>query len=118
MREIKYRQITKKGIHYWGYIDGFFVSPLTNADNSNIPSDQYTGLKDRNDKEIYERDIVNYGDNYPSVVKFGFNNGENQGFYLEELDKFEDIKKEHTLFCQTNPIEIIGNIYKNPELLK
>lgn len=72
---------------------------------------QYTGLLDKNGKEIYDGDIVNYDSN-------NFVNGLNgliewvgSGFYLaKHIPIFEIIKK-------FNDVEIIGNIYENPNLL-
>ncbi len=77
---------------------------------------QSTGLSDKNGKLIYEGDIVktNYipgeGDdvvNFP--VTWGINSGQwlagehYLGYYLRKNDVFE--------------VEVIGNIYENPELL-
>ena len=77
---------------------------------------QYTGLKDKNEKEIYEGDLVNV--NFRRCGKFNCKivyEGPSFEFYVipeEELSfpmSIRDIPIE---------IEIIGNIFENPELLK
>lgn len=73
---------------------------------------QYTGLKDKNGKEIYEGDVLNFGNKME--VCFGFNNGEHEGWYLKRItDGYE-----YTMHAFTTQFEVIGNIYENPELLK
>lgn len=71
---------------------------------------QFTGLKDKNGKEIYEGDIVVYGNDEPQEVVF-----KNQQFCIS----FEDYG-EVTLrvFDDQNKWRVIGNIYENPERYK
>ena len=71
---------------------------------------QFTGLKDKNDKEIYEGDIVQH------IEK-------DKGWYTTQKHKEIDIiKMEHynkyTQLWSMYEYEVIGNIYENPELLK
>lgn len=72
---------------------------------------QYTGLTDKNGKKIFEGDIlcnekgICYGDCYAAVVKY--NCGE---FRAEGFVNFYAVD-----FCV---LEVIGNIYDNPELME
>lgn len=76
---------------------------------------QYTGLKDKNGKEIYEGDIAVYRED-GSIGKITWNK-EEAGFYFSML--LEDGGYEEEMICDyINNIEVIGNIYDNSELLK
>lgn len=92
---------------------------------------QYTGLKDRNDKEIYEGDIVKFREfNYEdrkdrgnAVVMFGNtvdDFGYTVGYHLYLSDCIQKSPKPGGFHRgMTNHIlEIIGNIFSTPELLK
>ena len=70
---------------------------------------QFTGLKDKNGKEIYEGDIVKqYKDEGLGIIKW-INSGLFCEYQSEEGGYSElDIKE-----CK-----VIGNIYENPEIIK
>ena len=72
---------------------------------------QYTGLKDKDNKEIYEGDILfeSFGEKYYKVI---FENG---GFRAEFNGDFEDHSFD-LIDVVAQSCEVIGNIYENPEL--
>lgn len=76
---------------------------------------QYTGLKDKNDKKIYEGDIVCFLFEKAlrkEIVRFGdgsFVLGNCISLRQSQLDQYNESRKS---------MEVIGNIYDNPELLK
>jgi uncharacterized phage protein (TIGR01671 family) len=114
MREIKFRawdKETKKiyivnsltlDFHYCDLWDGNLNSEGIARNWDEVELMQYTGLKDKNGKEIYEGDIVKYKDKLTldeHIIEF-----ENGRFGYPMADyKF---------------YEVIGNIYESPELLK
>ena len=71
---------------------------------------QYTGLKDRDEVEIYEGDIVRVNRNFTGVCEFDPNPFCGFGYWRQ------DGKRERWYACYEDH-EVIGNIYENPELL-
>ena len=116
-REIKFRawdsDLKKMFIHFSvRSTDGLIITPngAVFYDGSIILM-QYTGLKDKNGKEIYENDIVTF-----AGIKEKFQIVWDEGGFILRLLWFnlffEGIKG------MSYYGEVIGNIYENPELLK
>lgn len=116
MREIKFRALDKinKGIFNVKFIDfqegRVYKDDVSYCTFNNIELMEYTGLKDKNNKEIYEGNIVIH---HSKMCKIIFN-VEEARFVLRD-DEFE----LEIPFTNNNNkrMEIVGNIYENPELL-
>jgi len=79
---------------------------------------QYTGLKDKNDKEIYEGDIIEaygYVQKPKMVVKFDEKMAGFIPFIWKQAYEYVDYIG---YFSYEDWCIIVGNIYENPELLK
>jgi len=83
---------------------------------SNVELMQYTGLKDKSGKEIYEGDVVTtiHTDHAPHIGEVYF-----QPTRLNWSVKHGSLTNQD-MFVYSRPdcsIEVIGNIYETPELL-
>lgn len=79
---------------------------------------QSTGLKDKNDKEIFEGDILACEtDN--EVINLNVFWDEEHALFMFESKKYNEQEPLAELVeNNTYPFEIIGNIYENPDLLE
>ena len=122
-REIKFRgkRIDNKKWVYGFLADEDYINDIDSIDLSSIEVDidtvcEFTGLLDKNGKEIYEGDIlhtITFGfepEEYTAIIlydncRFQLSNGRNL-FYFGQSDL---TKMDDTI--------VIGNIYDNPELI-
>ncbi|PEW66983.1 hypothetical protein CN448_18815 [Bacillus cereus] len=120
MNEIKFRAWDgdrMQNVLTLGLFEGFVSTNKLHSDIEDFKLMQYTGLKDKNGKEIYEGDIVSRHDGgihfqeealAEHVVKWG-----NFGWLPFEIG--EGYQK--CVYGEIYEFIVIGNIYENPELL-
>ena len=105
-REIKFRQFHLGRFHIWGYLEDGFISPLIANAGEKLENQQYTGLKDKNGKEIYEGDIV-------ETIS-----GERKWKGTIHWDRFAWFVDKDFIDATGQVYEVIGNIYEHRHLLK
>ena len=120
MREIKFRQfLGKNNWHFFEFKNGI-CEGVAEAALERYPISQYTGLKDKHGKEIYEGDIlIDTLTKMKYVVKFGYcKKFAYNGWYVQNdgVDYTTSLNGDYST-NQNSQIEIIGNVYENENLL-
>ena len=134
MKELKFRVYDKKKKQMFDvmclysdrqleYRDGFAVVKLNKNDSNDFVVMQYTGFKDKNNKEVYEGDIVliDVGDSFleikqQCVVRYD-NMNASYCFETNSGNKKYLTRFGNPDFFFKNKVEVIGNVYENPELI-
>ena len=79
---------------------------------------QYIGLKDKNGREIYEGDIVQKTSAYKNRYGRGVVAYEGHSFVVNGEYDFTHYDEPWDFFSEEiERVEVIGNIYENPDLL-
>ena len=114
MGEIKFRAWDKKNKVMMDWEDIKYID-LDTLQRSNILL-QYVGLKDKNNKEIYEKDIIKDKNGGKWILQW---NDVEFCYDVLLIGKIECWKHLSELLEEHyRDIRVIGNIYENPELLR
>ena len=79
---------------------------------------QYTGLTDKNGRKIFEGDIVVFADFFNDEIHRGVVYWCDLAFWFDCTETEGDEGIYSLAYISANILEVIGNIYDNPELLK
>ena len=122
MRKLKFDiifwdSINPKTIEHISIEEAYSENYIEFKNNTIIPTDectivrQFTGLKDKNGKEIYEGDVMESEINGIGVVQW---DNDNSTFHVFVKDNADDDQ----FFFVKEYGGVIGNVHENPELIK
>ena len=118
MRELKFRAWDKVNkIYIYVTLGDLICGACTETGDKKLSGneqiwEQYTGIKDKNGKEIYEGDIVSkHNSDLKGVVK-QVKDGQWAIYWDNTPDGY------YVLFKYSNLCEVVGNIHENNELLE
>lgn len=131
MREAKYRgRHVETGEWVYGYLIGtdVIVGDIVEFNDEYFNTElwykvdpetvgQYTGLKDKNDREIYEGDYLQDREAHDEIYYYKVIWSDFMGCFIYE-DCFGDKEQFGADDIEWSQTEVIGNIYENPELLE
>ena len=132
MRLLKFRAWDGTRLHYWGFIDDGFHGPSSTPPHNpmTMVQMQFTGLLDRNSKEIYEGDVVRltieptphnrqFFDITKNVKKTALIRWDSENACSDT--QFEPKATMHPIYEHLRladaDVEILGNLYEHPHLL-
>jgi uncharacterized phage protein (TIGR01671 family) len=138
MREIKFRAWHKKGGYVKDFMvmgDGIIYEDWRDFEDSisseDLTLEQFTGLRDKNGKEIYEGDILDHSDGFShlGVVQFcmglfgiNWDYAKNQDPEWKDGQNYGGWGNEHNLRKMgdgfNREMVVIGNIHENGDLIK
>ncbi|RDF83277.1 YopX family protein [Lacticaseibacillus paracasei] len=135
-REIKFRAWIETGNETDDYVEPMTIQQMIHSKESTfsleqlndlVDFEQFTGLHDKNGREIYEGDIVSFG----SVWNNGDNEDIDEEFHIGVVEydphdavynvNCEESGEHRFLFMEVvnyDGFGVIGNIFENPELLE
>lgn len=136
-RPIKFRLLDRVDRKFWMKGAGWDIYSLSCAYRDQLAGAsspggrfqliQFTGLVDKNGKEIYEGDILNDGGSIGQVIYvngmlFFWNRHHKtfEEFVRSDVDTYEECQTAIGGYTDSTPMkraEVIGNVFENPELL-
>lgn len=131
-REIKFRAWIKDidGDEEFGYVPPTTIQEMIHSKKSTfslkqlndlVEFEQFTGLKDKNGKDIYEGDILAWHSNvYRKHDWVGIVVYRGAGFTVQDSDKSYSSSEWLECACQkdANIVEIVGNVHEDGQLLE
>lgn len=106
-----------KSFHYFSIGDGETGYPQGIAGGVSEPQ-QYTALTDKNGNLIFEGDIVQYNQNssYDNMNFIAKWSDDKLGFIFQS-NSGDELLNQTPHLNRFNHLEVVGNIFENPELL-
>jgi hypothetical protein len=99
---------------YWRRDGTIMEASLRDDPNRSVEDfivEQFTGLLDKNGKEIYEGDVIEWKDTYGQPQRMSV-------FYRSMAELNRACFELPTAYPVTPELEIIGNIHENPDLIE